>query len=123
MRVRSHVKHRDTIRAVRRGAECVRFGENRNYGVNGSRGEACSVRREGAGGRERVREGWREFAKGFASYGKKGGPFLSTLKTKCTKPSVVAERDKSVGLRGSLVARHPRFSPMCCRLKLLLCFL
>lgn len=47
--------------------------------------------------------------------GKKGGPFLSPLKTKCTKPSVVAERDKSVGLRGSLVSRHPRFSAMCSR--------
>lgn len=39
------------------------------------------------------------------SLSKKGGPFLSLLKTKCTKPAVVAERDKSVGLREGLLVR------------------
>lgn len=81
--------------------ECLRYGENRNYGVNGSPDEGCSSCSQA--GKEARGESRRVSVCG--SLRKKDAPFLSLLKTKCTKPSVVAERDKSVGLREGLLVR------------------
>lgn len=109
---RSLVKPRDTIRATRCARSVCGSAKTEITGLMevGTRVVQARFRT----GKEMRGESRRVSVCG--SLREKGGPFLSPLKTKCTKPSVVAERDKSVGLRVfqfMFVLCHPRFNTMC----------